>query len=142
MTLAKNYLVDIDGVLAGTESGMETIHVLSGVTRREHVARYPYQPTRIADSVADMSRRCSARTGSPSAGCSTCDHGSYATPPHVTPSPTGTASPVRCCGHDLPPVRPRGRRSGRIGLAATVRARRMTADWPAATTWAKAMYGS
>jgi NagD protein len=41
-------------ILAGTESGMETILVLSGVTRREDVARYPYQPTRIVDSVADI----------------------------------------------------------------------------------------
>jgi NagD protein len=41
-------------ILAGTESGMETILVLSGVTRREDVAKYPYQPTRIVDSVADI----------------------------------------------------------------------------------------
>jgi NagD protein len=41
-------------VLAGVESGMETILVLTGVTRREDVVRYPYQPTRIEDSVADV----------------------------------------------------------------------------------------
>jgi NagD protein len=41
-------------ILAGTESGMETILVLSGVTLREDVARYPYQPTHIVDSVADI----------------------------------------------------------------------------------------
>jgi NagD protein len=41
-------------ILAGIESGMETILVLSGVTRREDVARYPYQPTLIVDSVADI----------------------------------------------------------------------------------------
>jgi NagD protein len=41
-------------ILAGTESGMETILVLTGVTRREDVARYPYQPTRIVNSVADI----------------------------------------------------------------------------------------
>jgi NagD protein len=41
-------------ILAGTESGMETILVLSGVTRREDVAKYPYQPTRIVESVADI----------------------------------------------------------------------------------------
>ena len=41
-------------VLAGVESGMETILVLTGVTRREDVARYPYQPTRVEDSVADI----------------------------------------------------------------------------------------
>ena len=39
-------------VIAGIESGMETILVLTGVTRREDVDRYPYRPVRIADSVA------------------------------------------------------------------------------------------
>ena len=41
-------------IVAGVESGMETILVLTGVTRREDVARYPYQPTRIVESVADI----------------------------------------------------------------------------------------
>jgi NagD protein len=38
-------------ILAGVESGMETILVLTGVTRREDVHRYPYQPAHIVDSV-------------------------------------------------------------------------------------------
>jgi NagD protein len=41
-------------ILAGVESGMETILVLTGVTRREDVRRYPYQPTRIVASVAEI----------------------------------------------------------------------------------------
>jgi NagD protein len=41
-------------IIAGVESGMETILVLTGVTRREDVARYPYQPTRIAASVTEI----------------------------------------------------------------------------------------
>jgi NagD protein len=41
-------------IIAGVESGMETILVLTGVTRREDVARYPYQPTHIVESVADI----------------------------------------------------------------------------------------
>ncbi|HUI71096.1 MAG TPA: HAD-IIA family hydrolase [Spirochaetia bacterium] len=41
-------------MVAGVESGMETVLVLSGVTRREDVQRYPYQPTRILGSVADL----------------------------------------------------------------------------------------
>jgi NagD protein len=41
-------------IVTGVESGMETILVLSGVTRREDVARYPYQPTRIVQSVAEI----------------------------------------------------------------------------------------
>lgn len=46
-----NMATDIKG---GVESGMETILVLTGVTRREDVPRYPYQPTRIVASVADI----------------------------------------------------------------------------------------
>ncbi len=41
-------------IVAGVESGMETILVLTGVTRREQVARYPYQPTHIIGSVAEI----------------------------------------------------------------------------------------
>ena len=41
-------------IIIGTESGLETILVLTGVTRREDVARYPYRPTHIVDSVADI----------------------------------------------------------------------------------------
>ncbi|MGQ9494031.1 MAG: HAD-IIA family hydrolase [Anaerolineae bacterium] len=41
-------------IIAGIESGMETILVLSGVTKREDVDRYPYRPTHILPSVADI----------------------------------------------------------------------------------------
>jgi NagD protein len=38
----------------GIESGLETILVLTGVTTRAAVARFPYQPTRVVESVADL----------------------------------------------------------------------------------------
>jgi NagD protein len=41
-------------VVAGMESGMETILVLTGVTREDEVSRFPYRPTRILPSVADI----------------------------------------------------------------------------------------
>lgn len=41
-------------IIAGTEAGMETVLVLTGVTTREMVARFPYQPTYIADAVAKI----------------------------------------------------------------------------------------
>jgi NagD protein len=41
-------------MVAGVESGMETILVLSGVTGLEDVERFPYQPTHIATSVAEI----------------------------------------------------------------------------------------
>jgi NagD protein len=41
-------------IVAGVESGMETILVLSGVTARDDIDRHPYQPTRIVQSVAEI----------------------------------------------------------------------------------------
>lgn len=41
-------------IIGGNESGMETILVLSGVTRREEIERYPYRPGRVVESVADI----------------------------------------------------------------------------------------
>lgn len=41
-------------IRTGTESGMETVLVLTGVTTREMVERFPYRPTRIVNSVADL----------------------------------------------------------------------------------------
>jgi NagD protein len=41
-------------MVAGVESGMETILVLSGVTRLDEMDRFPYQPARIAVSVAEI----------------------------------------------------------------------------------------
>jgi NagD protein len=42
-------------VVAGMEAGMETILVLSGVTRAEDVERFPYRPSRVLPSVAAIS---------------------------------------------------------------------------------------
>jgi NagD protein len=41
-------------IIVGTEGGLETILVLTGVTKPEEVNRYPYRPTRIVKSVADI----------------------------------------------------------------------------------------
>lgn len=41
-------------IIAGTEAGMATTLVLTGVTQREAVARFPYRPTYIVESVADI----------------------------------------------------------------------------------------
>ena len=40
-------------VVAGIEAGLETILVLSGSTRAADIARFPYRPTRVLDSIAD-----------------------------------------------------------------------------------------
>ena len=41
-------------IQAGAEAGLGTILVLSGVARAEDVSRFPFQPSRIVDSVADL----------------------------------------------------------------------------------------
>jgi NagD protein len=41
-------------VVSGLEAGLETILVLTGVTTREEAERYPYRPSRIVDSIADL----------------------------------------------------------------------------------------
>jgi NagD protein len=41
-------------VIMGIESGLETVLVLSGVTRLEDVERYSYGPSRIVESVAEI----------------------------------------------------------------------------------------
>lgn len=41
-------------VVAGMEAGLYTILVLTGVTARQQVDRFPYRPSLIVDSVADL----------------------------------------------------------------------------------------
>jgi len=41
-------------VVAGIEAGLETVLVLTGSTRREDVAKYPFRPSRMLDSIADV----------------------------------------------------------------------------------------
>lgn len=41
-------------VVAGLEAGLETILVLTGVTSRDEIDRFPYRPSRVVDSVADL----------------------------------------------------------------------------------------
>ncbi|MCB2203031.1 HAD-IIA family hydrolase [bacterium] len=41
-------------IVAGVTSGMETILVLSGVTKEENIDKFPYVPTHIKRSVADI----------------------------------------------------------------------------------------
>jgi len=41
-------------IIAGIESGMRTILVLTGVTTREQAERFPYRPTWVRESIADV----------------------------------------------------------------------------------------
>jgi NagD protein len=40
-------------VIAGIEAGVDTILVLTGSTTREQIARFPFRPHRVLDSIAD-----------------------------------------------------------------------------------------
>ena len=41
-------------IISGLEAGLRTVLVLTGSTRREMVETFPYRPTRIVDSIADV----------------------------------------------------------------------------------------
>lgn len=41
-------------MVAGMEAGLLTVLVLSGITKRENIERYPYRPNIVLDSVADL----------------------------------------------------------------------------------------
>jgi NagD protein len=41
-------------VVSGLEAGMHTVLVLTGITQRDEAERYPYRPSRIVDSIADL----------------------------------------------------------------------------------------
>jgi NagD protein len=41
-------------IVAGIEAGLETVLVLTGSTRAADVARFPFRPGRICDSIAQV----------------------------------------------------------------------------------------
>ena len=41
-------------IISGLEAGIRTILVTTGSTRPENVERFPYKPTRVVDSIADL----------------------------------------------------------------------------------------
>lgn len=44
-------------VVAGIEAGLRTFLVLSGSTRPDQIAHYPFRPTQVFDSIADLVER-------------------------------------------------------------------------------------
>jgi NagD protein len=41
-------------IVSGIEAGMETVLVLTGLTRPTDIDRYPYRPSRVVESIADL----------------------------------------------------------------------------------------
>ena len=50
-------------IKAGMEAGMRTVLVRTGISDDAEIARYPYRPTAIVDSVADLVGRIEAPFG-------------------------------------------------------------------------------
>jgi NagD protein len=60
-------------IVAGMEAGLETVLVLSGITTREEAERFPFLPSCVVDSVADLvdevgPRAARRRPGQPAGG--------------------------------------------------------------------------
>jgi NagD protein len=53
MTVMVGDRMDTD-VVAGIEAGLETVLVLSGSTRVGDITRFPFRPSRVCDSIADV----------------------------------------------------------------------------------------
>jgi NagD protein len=53
MTVMVGDRMDTD-VVAGIEAGLETVLVLSGSTRVGDIQRFPFRPSRVCDSIADV----------------------------------------------------------------------------------------
>ena len=41
-------------IISGLEAGLRTVLVSTGSTRPEQVEHFPYRPTRVVDSIADL----------------------------------------------------------------------------------------
>jgi len=41
-------------IIAGVESGLETILVLTGIASRDDLSRYPYRPSRVVESLSEI----------------------------------------------------------------------------------------
>jgi NagD protein len=48
-------------IVSGLEAGLRTILVGTGSTRPDQVVTFPYRPTRVVDSVADLVEMVAAR---------------------------------------------------------------------------------
>jgi NagD protein len=55
-------------VVAGLEAGMYTVLVLTGSTTRDDVDRFPYRPSRVVESIADLQTELENETIAETAG--------------------------------------------------------------------------
>jgi len=61
-TLMVGDRMDTD-IISGLEAGLRTVLVLTGSTTRDQVEHFPYRPSRIVDSVADLVRFVTSEDG-------------------------------------------------------------------------------
>jgi NagD protein len=55
-------------IVSGLEAGLRTILVGTGSTRPDEVARFPYKPSKVVDSVADLVPMVAELAGGEGAG--------------------------------------------------------------------------
>src|SRR5258708_20143731 len=72
-------------IVAGMEAGLRTILVLTGISTRETAERFPYRPSLIVESVADLLDAVEAHQFLPPPGAPPSPHSSH--PPPPLPSP-------------------------------------------------------
>ncbi len=58
-------------IVAGIESGLDTVLVLSGVTDREEIKKFPYRPRLVLDGVGEIPALKNKTSESPAAGAKT-----------------------------------------------------------------------
>jgi NagD protein len=50
-------------IISGLEAGLRTVLVMTGSTRPDQVETFPYRPTRVIDSIADLVELARQPTG-------------------------------------------------------------------------------
>jgi hypothetical protein len=86
-------------VVAGIEAGLETILVLSGITTRQEAERFPFLPSRIVDSVADLVEEISQQPApGPAAWPPRRRRAARDADPDPAGSPTSAAPQARAAG--------------------------------------------
>jgi HAD-hyrolase-like len=83
-------------ILAGIEAGLRTVLVLSGITARQQAERFPFLPSRIVGSVADLVEEISEQPApGPAAWPPRARRAAGDADPDQAGSPTGAAPQTR-----------------------------------------------
>jgi NagD protein len=82
-------------IVAGIEAGLQTILVLSGITTRQQAERFPFLPSQIVDSVADLVEEISQQPAPGPAAWPRRRRAAREAAPDLVGSPTSAAPQAR-----------------------------------------------